>query len=74
MTPTSKHTYRVTANVFGVPFGFCGLAQFWTTAHAVAGTPRWPADTLWIVTAAWASPWPATPVQPVSSSSVSLWR
>ncbi len=52
MTSTSKRTYRVTANVFGVPFGFCGLAQCWTTAHAVAGTPRWPADTLWIITAA----------------------
>ena len=56
MTSTSKRTYRVTANVFGVPFGFCGLSQCWTTAHAVAGTPRWPADTLWIVTAAiWAA-------------------
>ncbi|MEU8821608.1 hypothetical protein [Actinoplanes sp. NPDC048796] len=53
---TSERTYRVTANVFGLPFGFCGLAQCWTTAHAVAGLPRWPADTLWIVSAAiWAA-------------------
>jgi tellurite resistance protein len=52
MTATSKRTYRVTANVFGVPFGFCGLAQCWATAHAVAGAPSWPANTLWIITAA----------------------
>jgi tellurite resistance protein len=44
--------YRVTPNVFGIPFGLCGLAQCWATAHTVAGTPRWPADTLWIITAA----------------------
>ena len=42
----------MTPNVFGLPFGFCGLAQCWSTAHTVAGTPRGPADTLWIVTAA----------------------
>ena len=43
------HTHRVRPNVFGMPFGFCGLAQCWATAHA-AGVPRWPADALWIVT------------------------
>jgi tellurite resistance protein len=42
----------VTPNVFGIPFGLGGLAQCWATAHAVAGTPRWPADALWILTAA----------------------
>lgn len=43
--------YRVTPNVFGMPFGVCGLAQAWSTAHAVSGVPRWPADTLWIAAA-----------------------
>jgi tellurite resistance protein len=52
VTSTSKRAYRVTPNVFGLPFGLCGLAQCWATAHAVTGTPRWPADTLWILTAA----------------------
>lgn len=52
MTPTSTRSNRVTPNVFGVPFGLCGLAQCWATAHTVAGTPRWPADALWIITAA----------------------
>ncbi len=52
MTPTSTRSPRVTPNVFGVPFGLCGLAQCWSTAHTVAGTPRWPADLLWIITAA----------------------
>jgi tellurite resistance protein len=41
----------VTPNVFGISFGFCGLAQAWSTAHAVSGIPRWPADTLWVVAA-----------------------
>ncbi|MEV4348240.1 hypothetical protein AB0J83_27605 [Actinoplanes sp. NPDC049596] len=49
---TGRRGYRVTPNVFGVPFGFCGLAQCWATAHAVSGLPRWPADILWVVTAA----------------------
>ncbi|WP_164842566.1 TDT family transporter [Actinoplanes solisilvae] len=44
-------TYRVGPNVFGIPFGVCGLAQCWATAHAVSGTPRWPADTLWVIAA-----------------------
>lgn len=48
---TGKPTYRVTPNVFGMPFGVCGLAQIWSTAHAVSGTPRWPADALWIAAA-----------------------
>jgi tellurite resistance protein len=52
VTSTDKRAYRVTPNVFGMPFGLCGLAQCWATAHAVAGVPRWPADTLWIVAAA----------------------
>jgi tellurite resistance protein len=48
---TVTRGYRVTPNVFATPFGFCGLAQCWATAHTVSGTPRWPADTLWIITA-----------------------
>jgi tellurite resistance protein len=56
VTSTSKPVRRVTANVFGLPFGLCGLAQCWATAHAVSGTPRWPADALWIFTAVvWAA-------------------
>jgi tellurite resistance protein len=51
MTSSSKRAYRVTPNAFGMPFGLCGLAQCWATAHAVTGTPRWPGDTLWIVAA-----------------------
>ncbi|WP_249998342.1 hypothetical protein [Actinoplanes sp. M2I2] len=51
MTSNGAGSRRVTPNVFAVPLGFCGLAQCWTTAHAVSGTPQWPASTLWIVTA-----------------------
>lgn len=51
MTSTGKPAYRVTPNVFGTSFGVCGLAQAWSTAHAVAGIPRWPADTLWVAAA-----------------------
>jgi len=44
--------YRITANLFGIPLGLCGLAQCWTTAGNLDITPRWPADVLWIATAA----------------------
>ncbi|GAA3938556.1 hypothetical protein [Actinoplanes auranticolor] len=50
-TWTGQPAYRVTPNVFGMPFGVCGLAQVWSTAHAVAGLPRWPADALWVAAA-----------------------
>ena len=54
MTSTSRPAPRVTPNVFGLPFGLCGLAQCWTVAHAASAVPRWPSDTLWIVAvAAW---------------------
>jgi len=47
-------SYRVTPNVFGVPFGLCGLAQSWSTAHTTTGMSRWPADVLWVLAAcAW---------------------
>src|SRR5690348_5812212 len=49
VTSTGRPAYRVTPNVFGTSFGVCGLAQAWSTAHAVSGIPRWPADTLWII-------------------------
>ncbi|MEU8607387.1 hypothetical protein AB0C29_05235 [Actinoplanes sp. NPDC048791] len=51
VTSTGRPAYRVTPNAFGMPFGICGLAQVWSTAHAVAGVPRWPADTLWVAAA-----------------------
>jgi tellurite resistance protein len=35
----------------GTSFGVCGLAQAWSTAHAVSAIPRWPADILWIAAA-----------------------
>jgi tellurite resistance protein len=37
------------ANLFGLPFGLCGLAQCWSVAAAVAGVPTWPAVTLWVL-------------------------
>jgi tellurite resistance protein len=43
---------RVTANLFGMPFAFAGLAQCWWTAHELAGVPSWPAQVLWILAAA----------------------
>nr|WP_296073570.1 transporter [uncultured Actinoplanes sp.] len=47
-------SYRVTPNVFGIPFGLCGLAQSWSTAHHTTGMSRWPADALWVLAAcAW---------------------
>jgi tellurite resistance protein len=50
-SPSPHPAYRVTPNLFGISFGLCGLAQCWSTAHAVTGLPRWPGDTLWIVAA-----------------------
>lgn len=43
---------RLTANLFGAPFAFAGLAQCWWAAHELAGVPSWPAVLLWIVAAA----------------------
>jgi tellurite resistance protein len=48
---TTRRGFRVTPNVFGMPFGLCGLAQAWATAHVVSGIPRWPSDALWLVAA-----------------------
>lgn len=51
MTTTVGPSHRVTPNVFGIPFGLCGLAQCWTVAHTTTGITRWPADALWILSA-----------------------
>ena len=44
--------YTVSANLFGIPLGLCGLAQCWTTSGNLDITPRWPADVLWVTAAA----------------------
>ena len=40
---------RLTANLFGLAFGLCGLAQCWSVANLLAGVPAWPADILWVL-------------------------
>ncbi|WP_250038348.1 hypothetical protein [Paractinoplanes maris] len=45
-------TRRLTANLFGIPFAFAGLAQCWWTAHKLTAVPSWPAELLWVVAAA----------------------
>jgi tellurite resistance protein len=42
-------TVRLTANLFGLPFGLCGLAQCWSTAGTLQGVPAWPGLTLWVL-------------------------
>ena len=44
--------YRITANLFAIPFGLAGLAQCWTTAHDVGAVPMWPATVCWAMDAA----------------------
>jgi tellurite resistance protein len=41
----------VTANLSGIPFGFAGLAQCWSTAHAFGSVASWPGQLLWVLTA-----------------------
>jgi tellurite resistance protein len=41
----------LTANLFGIPFGFAGVAQCWSTAHDLELAPAWPSQVLWVVTA-----------------------
>ena len=50
--PRPNRRYKITANLFGIPLGLCGLAQCWTTAGNFDITPRWPADVLWATAAA----------------------
>ena len=51
-SPTQGPRFLVTANLFGVPFGLAGLAQCWSAARDLIGAPGWPADFLWVLTAA----------------------
>lgn len=45
---------RLTANLFGLPFGLCGLAQAWAAGRDLAGLPAWPAAVVWALAAvAW---------------------
>ncbi|WUH91735.1 TDT family transporter [Streptomyces sp. NBC_00433] len=47
--------YRLTPNLFGVAFGTAGLAQCWAVAADTVSAPQWPANALWIASAAvWA--------------------
>ena len=49
--PQQVSTLHLTANLFGLPFGLCGLAQCWSTAGKLAGMPAWPGLTLWALAA-----------------------
>ncbi len=44
--------HRLTANLFGIPLGLAGLAQCWTISHGLDAAPGWPANVLWLITAA----------------------
>lgn len=35
--------------LFGIPFSLAGLAQCWTTAHALVSAPDWPSHFLWTI-------------------------
>ena len=45
----TRRPVLLTANLFGIPFSLVGLAQCWTTAHALAAVPAWPGSALWLV-------------------------
>jgi tellurite resistance protein len=49
--PSDGRGAPVTANLFGVPFAFAGLAQCWSTAHVLGSVPAWPSRLLWVLTA-----------------------
>jgi len=40
---------HLTANLFGLPFGLCGLAQCWSASSILVGLPPWPAVALWVL-------------------------
>ena len=40
---------HLTANLLGLPFGLCGLAQCWSTASTLQGLPAWPGLTVWFL-------------------------
>lgn len=46
-----RPAHLVTANLFGIPFAFAGLAQCWSTANALGSVPRWPGELGWVLTA-----------------------
>ncbi|MFH9826444.1 hypothetical protein [Streptomyces bobili] len=48
---TARPAQRLTPNMFGTPFGVCGLATCWSTAHVAIAVPAWPADVLWALAA-----------------------
>lgn len=45
--PQQVSALRLTANMFGLPFGLCGLAQCWSAGSTLIGIPTWPAVGLW---------------------------
>lgn len=47
MSPAAGAKYRLTANLFAIPFGISGLAQAWGAAHLLSLVPTWPRDALW---------------------------
>ena len=49
--PTLGPRHRITANLFSIPLGLCGLAQCWTAAADLGVAPVWPATTVWAVAA-----------------------
>jgi tellurite resistance protein len=42
---------RLTPNLFGIPFGLCGLAGCWSAAHLQGAEPAWPGYLIWILAA-----------------------
>ena len=49
--PRVPARHRISANLFGIPLGFAGLAQCWTLADHLGTAPAWPGDVLWVITA-----------------------
>lgn len=47
-----KPPLHLGANVFGISFGLAGFAQAWSAASMLTRVATWPADALWILTAA----------------------
>lgn len=48
VVPRLRPSPRVTPNLFGIPFGLCGLAQCWSLADSLITAPSWPASALWV--------------------------
>jgi tellurite resistance protein len=43
---------RLPPNLFGIPFGLCGLAQCWALGATLASVPHWPSEALWVLAGA----------------------